>query len=101
MRLKAGEQIILPDRDIVLVVAFTTAEGVLACYDRENCMVLLLGPEVERCEVSGCEAAVKYEGWYRALDPFTGEPTGLIQRRRVCKEHTTLLIGGANNDDDA
>ena len=47
-----------------------------------------------RCEVQGCNGPAEYEGWWRALDPFLGTPTGLIQRRTVCEKHKSLLIGG-------
>jgi predicted amidophosphoribosyltransferase len=48
---------------------------------------------MEYCEVQGCENEAEWEGWYRAVD-FTGNTTGLIQIRKVCQEHKSLLIGG-------
>ena len=53
----------------------------------------ICGYEEILCEVSGCENEAEYEGWYRCTDPLLDTPTGLIQRRMVCIEHTTLLIG--------
>lgn len=47
----------------------------------------------DKCEVQGCTSEAKYEGWYRSRD-CAGISTGLIQRRRVCDKHTSLLIGG-------
>ena len=52
----------------------------------------VLTTPIQRCEVQGCKAAAEWEGWWRARDPLTGEPTGLIQRRAVCDEHRWLLI---------
>jgi len=46
----------------------------------------------DECEVAGCHLPAEYEGWYKLRD-FAGIPTGLIQRRRVCSVHTSLLMG--------
>ena len=46
-----------------------------------------------RCEVGSCDQSAEWEGWVRRLDPFTREPSGLIQRRNVCDEHRSILIG--------
>ena len=52
--------------------------------------LLLVG---EKCEVSGCTNQVWGEGWVEVRDQFTGEPTGLIQRRRLCEAHKHLFKG--------
>lgn len=49
------------------------------------------------CEVQNCTNEADYEGWYRVLD-FLGTPTGLIQRRRVCRDHMSVLIGAENKE---
>ncbi len=50
-----------------------------------------------RCEVPGCRKPAEYEGWVRVRD-FTGTPTGVIQRRCVCEEHTNLTIAKETGD---
>ena len=45
------------------------------------------------CEVDGCHNVAEWRGWHKVKD-FTGNPTGLIQRRLVCDEHKHLLNGG-------
>ena len=45
----------------------------------------------ELCEVEGCAAPAEWEGWWRVRDGF-GIPGGLLQRRRVCGEHRSLLL---------
>lgn len=49
-------------------------------------------PEVFMCEVDGCYNDAEYEGYWRVKD-FAGIPTGLIQLRKVCPLHKSLLIG--------
>jgi hypothetical protein len=54
--------------------------------------------QVLKCEVEGCNAPAKLEGWYRVIDHMLSSPTGLIQRRVVCHAHRSLLIGGGMNN---
>jgi hypothetical protein len=54
--------------------------------------------EIHACEVSWCPNTAEYEGWYRVLDNFTLQPTGLVRLARVCGEHLTLLIGGQSGE---
>jgi hypothetical protein len=49
-------------------------------------------PVYEKCEVSGCLGYVEYEGWWQVTD-FTGNKTGMIQKRKVCKDHVGVLKG--------
>ena len=46
------------------------------------------------CEFRGCQNEAEYEGWYRVLD-FAGQPTGLIQKMRVCHICVKFLIGNS------
>lgn len=51
------------------------------------------------CEVPGCKEEAEWEGWYRVVD-FTGNPTGLIQKRMVCELHKFYLIGYGKEETD-
>lgn len=46
------------------------------------------------CEFRGCQNEAEFEGWYRVLD-FAGQPTGLIQKMRVCHSCVKFLIGNS------
>lgn len=52
---------------------------------------LELADYIDKCEIQGCTQYAAYEGWYKVLD-FSGNPTGLIQRRCVCDAHVNMLI---------
>lgn len=45
----------------------------------------------DACDAGDCTNPAKYEGWVRVRDGF-GIPTGLIQRRRLCSEHSYAFI---------
>ena len=45
------------------------------------------------CSVHDCKNGAQFEGYYEVCD-FAGIKTGLIQLRRVCEDHKTILIGG-------
>lgn len=49
-------------------------------------------PIEEQCEMIGCYDWAIYEAWFRVTD-FSGTPTGIIQRYKVCEEHIKLSIG--------
>jgi hypothetical protein len=43
-----------------------------------------------KCEITGCSNLAEYEGWWKVKD-FAGNPTGLMQKRKVCEFHVDLL----------
>ncbi len=53
-----------------------------------------VGLDTPRClgDSRGCREAVRYEGWARKVDPFTGEKTGMTVRITVCETHKRALI---------
>ena len=68
------------------------AEKIIANYEK------WLEEDSFPCEVSGCRNHAAYEGWWQVTD-FSGNKTGMVQKRKVCEKHKTLLIGG-NKDAD-
>ena len=75
--------------------SFVVACKVLLGYNREEALAEF--ETLHFCEVDNCTNLAEWEGWYKVRD-FSGNTTGLMQKRCVCEEHKCLLEGFNDND---
>ena len=54
---------------------------------------VLIEHNAPECYLSDCTDDADCEGWARKIDPFTGQPSGMLLFIPVCPDHRHILIG--------